>query len=121
MELYIVWYTNHCSDNEVIYYGDENIIGVFSNELTAYQVGCVEQLRLYNNDRNIDIDIIYIRVLNWLEDNPFPSMAGDLNYWKTYFDLVSDDETIENILLVDRFKDIDFSQVHITKKEMDVF
>lgn len=114
MKLYIVWSASYNQD-EVEYTCDDNIIGVFSDELTAYQVGCVKQVEAYYENYYSESE----KLRKWLEDNTFPATTDELTTWKAYFFLISDDETIEIIHDVDRLKDTDFKRIHVTAKMLD--
>lgn len=114
MKLYIVWSASHNQD-EVVYTGYENIISVVSDELTAYQLGCVKQIEAYNDDSYCNSE----KLQEWLKDNTFPNMSDDLIIWKKYFNLISDDDTILIVHDVFRLKDTDFKRIHITTKMLD--
>jgi hypothetical protein len=111
MDTYIVW-TSKFYD-EVSWTGDDDIIGVFTDELRAYQVACVKQIELFNTHYKNDL------TTHWLQDHTFPSSDDDLETWKKYFELVTDDETIEKVNDVDNLKECDFELVHVTKKTLD--
>ena len=80
----------------------------------AYQVACVKQIELFRKD-DYENDL----TTHWLQDHTFPSSDDDLETWKTYFALVTRDETIEKVNDVDRLKECDFELVHVTKKTLD--
>jgi hypothetical protein len=82
--------------------------------LRAYQVACVKQVELFK-----DIDDENDLTTRWLQDHTFPSSDDDLETWKTYFALVTDDETIMEMHDVDNLKECDFELVHVTKKTLD--
>ncbi len=112
MDTYIVWASKFNYD-DIPCTGDDDILGVFTDELMAYQVACVKQIELFrkDNDKNL--------TTHWLQDHTFPSSDDDLETWKTYFELVTNDETIEKVNDVDRLKECDFELVHVTKKTLD--
>jgi hypothetical protein len=116
MKLYIVWSVSYNQD-EVEYADDENIIGVFSDELIAYQVGCVKQVEAYKDGYYSKSE----QLREWLEDNTFPATTDDLDTWKAYFNLISDDDTIEFVHDVSRLKDTDFERIHVTAKTLDEY
>jgi hypothetical protein len=43
MQVYVVWNQEH-DEEDVAYMGDDNITGVYTNELTAYKTACIKQV-----------------------------------------------------------------------------
>ena len=115
INVYIVWISQYNSD-EVPYSGDECIVGAYTDELTALKVGCLKQVKIYNNTTEFDGDS---PIKDWLEENTFPSVGDDLQTWKNYFEILTDDETIEYVYNVSRLKDTDHDVVHVTRVTLD--
>lgn len=118
MELYTVWISHYNCDDEPCF-GDDDIVGVYSNELTAYQVACVKQVKLYSNPYELDDETDGGNIMDWLEENIFPSNDDDLQTWKTYFENLTDDETIKYIKDCTRTKDVDYDILHVTRVVLD--
>jgi len=113
MDVYVVWNSAyHCY--QLPYVGDnDDIIGVFIDELNAYKIACHEQIEKYNKN---DID----RLTIWLIDHTFPS-NDDLSTWKDYLDLLTSHETITEINDGMLLKECQIDVIHVTKKQLDVF
>jgi hypothetical protein len=115
MDVYIVWNFRYNCD-EVPCFGDKDIIGVFSDELTAYKVACITQIKKYKSScRREKNDQPRI----WLEKHPIPSSNDVLEVWDDYLCLLTSDDVITEMNDVMRIKDWDFEVINVTKKQVD--
>ena len=115
LNIYVVWISEYNFD-EVPYSGDDCIVGVYTEELTAYKIASVKQVKIYNSRTEFDGDS---PIKDWLEENTFPSVDDDLQTWKKYFEILTSDKTIEYVYDVFRVKDTDHDVVHVTKVTLD--
>lgn len=98
MQVYVVWNQRH--DEEDYDCNGADITGVYTNELTAYKTACVKQVHehLYYYDVWGKIEDEDDTMKEWLYENPFPDAEEtDVNVWKKYFDIVSDDKFVYKI------------------------
>lgn len=92
MQVYVVWNQEH-DEEDVAYMGDDNITGVYTNELTAYKTACIKQVHehLYYYNECDEIEGEDEKMKEWLCENSFPNPdETDVDVWKKYFDIVSD-------------------------------
>lgn len=117
MDIYVVWKEPHDGNKDYIM-GNDNIEGVYINELLAYKTGCIKQVYDY-----LDMvgDNVQDNMKEWMQNNPLPDVEEtDVEVWKKYFNIVADNYFIFNL-----YKDDDdrygdnipfYNKYHITKK-----
>lgn len=118
MDVYVVWKQPH-DDIEDCYMGDENIVGVYINELIAYKTACVKQVTEYLN--NCDDDV-HERTEDWLQDNPFPDAEEpNVDVWKTYYKIVTPTELAYTLHDATRGDELLYNTYHVTKKDVQMY
>ena len=116
MNVYVVWSQPHDSKGDV-YMGDHNIIGVYISELIAYKTACVKQVY-----EHMEHDDFKEEMEDWLYENPFPDAEEkDVNVWREYFNLLSNDDFAYKIYGVDIYSFVPlYTQYHVTKQDLQI-
>lgn len=123
MDVYIVWNQTYDYEDNV-YMGNDNIVGVYVNKLTAYKTACTKQVYEHLNQccgdkRNSCCDEEDEEMKKWLYDNPFPNEEEkNIEVWEKYFDIISDEEFVFKIR-GDNFTSC-YRRYNITKEHLNL-
>jgi hypothetical protein len=123
MQVYIVWNLQHDFEDDSGGFSTGDITGVYTNELTAYKTACIKQVHehLYYYNECDEIEGEDEKMKEWLCENSFPNPdETDVDIWKKYFDIVSDDDFVYKIKQDKKNIHVPpYKQYNVTKKEVE--